>query len=627
MSKPKIIQAIDDLDYQGFYNKSTYLGDIRTDSTCLDTVLENGIYTFTGGLDKPTDIPRHGSYKWSLLVKSNQDNTSSIQIAERISGPSTYRQLPYYRYYSSGTWTEFKVELRYLAVRDDANNYILMDGSNIFLSTPDEGGLHFLDEGSPGSPVLAFYGNLSDELVRLTRIADPENDYDAANKKYADTKLPKSGGTMTGDLVLNADPTTDMQAATKKYVDDKSNSYKVGDILTTVRTDLDESWALCNGDYVDESQPIYNVLPDIPYADAKIYRTYDTLTYEYKPATTTYTIKLSHIIQYIDGYYILYGYTKSNNSTYHATVITTDLLGNNLKPIQYLYLNSVPDNDLFVKYNGYYLTLNGNSIYSIDFSTGSRNTYLSDLNNSYTKENMQVYNENLIVLSPNKSKLSDEFGYTLDSTNNILYTNTITYIVNNKIYAIKCKSYSDLFILDLYTYEDTSKTFTLISSSITTNIPITISGASMNALSSIYLYYVDETYYLIASRSTSNKSLISLIKSTDGNQWIYTHTIEYSKEVHVLGILYNYLVLNINIRDTFVDNIVTRLIKLSNFVDDTYVDIPYRVSRLVYNNDNHEALLEDSTGNKYITVICQGKMLPILTDSIAYNYIKIGGNS
>ena len=38
--------------------------------------------------------------------------------------------------------------------------------------------------------------------------------YDLAN-----AALPKSGGTMTGALTLNADPTENLQAATKQYVD------------------------------------------------------------------------------------------------------------------------------------------------------------------------------------------------------------------------------------------------------------------------------------------------------------------------------------------------------------------------------------------------------------------------
>jgi len=40
-----------------------------------------------------------------------------------------------------------------------------------------------------------------------------------AVKTYADTKLAKAGGTMTGPIVLSADPTSALQAATKQYVD------------------------------------------------------------------------------------------------------------------------------------------------------------------------------------------------------------------------------------------------------------------------------------------------------------------------------------------------------------------------------------------------------------------------
>lgn len=41
-------------------------------------------------------------------------------------------------------------------------------------------------------------------------------------KSTADAALPKSGGTMTGSLILNGAPTADNQAATKAYVDSKA---------------------------------------------------------------------------------------------------------------------------------------------------------------------------------------------------------------------------------------------------------------------------------------------------------------------------------------------------------------------------------------------------------------------
>ena len=41
----------------------------------------------------------------------------------------------------------------------------------------------------------------------------------AAQGSTADSALQRSGGTMTGNLILNADPSSDLQAATKQYVD------------------------------------------------------------------------------------------------------------------------------------------------------------------------------------------------------------------------------------------------------------------------------------------------------------------------------------------------------------------------------------------------------------------------
>jgi hypothetical protein len=53
-----------------------------------------------------------------------------------------------------------------------------------------------------------------------------------ANITIADsTKLPITGGTMTGDLTLKGNPTADLMAATKKYVDDSIASAGGGDVL------------------------------------------------------------------------------------------------------------------------------------------------------------------------------------------------------------------------------------------------------------------------------------------------------------------------------------------------------------------------------------------------------------
>lgn len=53
----------------------------------------------------------------------------------------------------------------------------------------------------------------------LTLGQNPTSAFHAVPKQYADTFLPKSGGTLTGALTLSGDPTAVLQAAPKQYVD------------------------------------------------------------------------------------------------------------------------------------------------------------------------------------------------------------------------------------------------------------------------------------------------------------------------------------------------------------------------------------------------------------------------
>lgn len=53
----------------------------------------------------------------------------------------------------------------------------------------------------------------------LILAADPTTALGAATKQYADLMVPKTGGTMTGVLTLSADPTSALHAATKQYAD------------------------------------------------------------------------------------------------------------------------------------------------------------------------------------------------------------------------------------------------------------------------------------------------------------------------------------------------------------------------------------------------------------------------
>lgn len=63
--------------------------------------------------------------------------------------------------------------------------------------------------------------NTTDIQALTENLADTQGEVNTV-KTTAEGALPKSGGTMTGNLILNAAPTSDLQAATKKYVDDNS---------------------------------------------------------------------------------------------------------------------------------------------------------------------------------------------------------------------------------------------------------------------------------------------------------------------------------------------------------------------------------------------------------------------
>lgn len=103
MAKPKIIDVVQEVDERGFYGTSTYLGDIRSDNTCLDNVLDNGIYTFTGGTKSPTDT--NGNYKWGLRVNSCEDCTSSLHVAERINYDKD--RIIFARNFESNSWSKW----------------------------------------------------------------------------------------------------------------------------------------------------------------------------------------------------------------------------------------------------------------------------------------------------------------------------------------------------------------------------------------------------------------------------------------------------------------------------------------------------------------------------------------
>lgn len=95
---------------------------------------------------------------------------------------------------------------------------------------------------SPASDASAVSKSYAQSLfaTAVSTATTAKNTADAAQstantaKSTADAALPKAGGTMMGDLILNGAPTADNQAATKKYVDDNaSGGWTLADTATT----------------------------------------------------------------------------------------------------------------------------------------------------------------------------------------------------------------------------------------------------------------------------------------------------------------------------------------------------------------------------------------------------------
>ena len=87
---------------------------------------------------------------------------------------------------------------------------------------------------------------ISSGKTELNNLIDtlPDNWDSVMDKNSANTMGANGKITMDSSYV----PSGDNDLVTMKYVSE--NSYKVGDTLTTARTDLSDDWLLCNGDAV-----------------------------------------------------------------------------------------------------------------------------------------------------------------------------------------------------------------------------------------------------------------------------------------------------------------------------------------------------------------------------------------
>lgn len=151
---------------------------------------------------------------------------------------------------------------RTITLQGDVSGSVTVDGSkDIAIDTTVTGMITTLPSGSTTQKGIV---QLTDSIssTSTTTAATPNSvktAYDLAN-----SALPKSGGTMTGNLILNAAPTSNLQAATKKYVDDakaSSNSYtdtKITQLVDGAPETLDTLSELANA--IQDNEDVVDLL-------------------------------------------------------------------------------------------------------------------------------------------------------------------------------------------------------------------------------------------------------------------------------------------------------------------------------------------------------------------------------
>lgn len=148
---------------------------------------------------------------------------------------------------------------------------------------------------------------------------------------------------------------------------------KVGDTLTTIRTDLDDKWMLCNGDSLDRNE--YSLLGSAsPVSPA-----YDETIKEVWTNTQGISDGTVEKLRYINGYYVICGSDMKSNSSEGRIAYATSPNG------PWTIVNMYTKNNMYFEYitdiaygNGYYVAVgvNGYNLYI---------AYGTSLNGTWTK--------------------------------------------------------------------------------------------------------------------------------------------------------------------------------------------------------------------------------------------------
>lgn len=238
----------------------------------------------------------------------------------------------------------------------------------------------------------------------------PDNWNNVMDKNSANVMGANGKITMDNSYV----PSGDNDIITKKYVNNyiKENSYKVGDTLTTARTDLGEDWLLCNGASVDNSINIYNLLSTEDYSKLEYWTQYFGKKNNSSSDPYSGSYLYSDFVQYLNGYYF-YTYTNSNPRwTYNTEGPVSSNRTEINKNTNYFILSLETSKDILFHNGNYY--------------GFSQEAYVPDSSVDYYYYNLKVSPKLINTISSDVSTLTLNLGAKREWYNSL-------FILNDKI--------------------------------------------------------------------------------------------------------------------------------------------------------------------------------------------------
>lgn len=188
---------------------------------------------FQGGYKPPASV---FNYFWSKVTKaiteiqtklSNFDDNAGTNLTSHLSNTSNPHNVTAAQVGASPTghthddryYTESEIDTKLTGKANSSHSHnAATTSASGFMSSTDKSKLDGIATGANKTVVDSSLSSTSTNPVQNKVINSALAGKAASSHTHSDY-LAKSGGTMTGSLVLNGEPTTDLQAATKSYVD------------------------------------------------------------------------------------------------------------------------------------------------------------------------------------------------------------------------------------------------------------------------------------------------------------------------------------------------------------------------------------------------------------------------